>query len=144
MPVLDPAAWDATPVEDQGAGVEGLAAPVAQVERDASRIGFDLRADDDERRVVHLDRDAPGTDLEVVGLAVGPEVRVEVPEDARMGDLDALVVPQPVAVDPEETREARVRDGRGVRFGRGHAAGAVSSKLTLVKVTVPSGSGHWP
>ena len=130
-----------TPRESRSerAGVERLLAPVAQMDLDGARRDARLRAHDDERGVVHLDRDAQRPRLEVVALSVGPEIRVEVPEDTRVGDLDAVVTPRALAVDAEAP-ETRVRPRRG----QGHGAAASCSKLTLAKVTAPSGSGHCP
>ena len=59
-----------------------------------------------------------------------------------MRDLDTLVMPDAVAVDPEGAGETGVAGRRSSDPDGGHATGASSSKLTLAKVTVPSGSGH--
>src|SRR5262249_25509761 len=64
--------------------------------------GFtDLDSCDDERGVLDLDRDPGRAHLEVMRVAVHPEIRVEVLEDPGMSDLEPLVAPAPLPVDPE-------------------------------------------
>src|SRR5262249_59068022 len=89
--------------------------------------------------VLQLDRDPGRADLEVMALRVHAEVRVEVPQHARMGDLLALVTPGAVPVDAEGPGRQPERAG-----ARRRAHSPSSSKATLANVTTPSGSGHWP
>ncbi len=129
-------------IQPERLGIEHFPAPVAQGEADRARVRR-FRAHDDEGRVVHLHGDPHRPHLEIVARRVDPEVRVEVPQDAGMGDLDPLVAPRALPIDAEGAGEAALRGGAGGGRRRlRHPAPPGSSKATLAKVTAPSGSGH--
>ena len=107
------------------------------------RLAGTLASHAPPQAVVHLHGDAHRSYLEIVARCVDPEVRVEVPQDAGMRDLDLLVAPRALPVNAEGAGEAARRGaaGGGRRRLR-HPAPPGSSKATLAKVTAPSGSGH--